>query len=1189
MSLKKCIALLVVIPVCFGCQDEDVHRPKFSLLSASESGVDFENTINETDVNVLEYVNMYNGAGVGVGDFNKDGFEDIFFGGNLVSSRLYLNTGKGTAIKFADITEKSGASTKNWVNGIAVVDVDQDGWEDIYCSVSGGNSAEDRKNLLFLNKGLDENGIPHFEEVAEKMGLDDTSHTIQSAFFDYDQDGDLDVFMIVNYPTGYLDAEANRIVPIKKIGNPERTDRLYRNDGIGANGHPTFTDVSVEAGITLEGFSLGLAVHDVNEDGFPDIYVANDYITNDILYINNGDGTFTDKIRDYVQHTSYSSMGIDMADINNDGLDDFMVLDMLPEEDDKMKMMYAAASQKSFELAKKVDYVDQYFRNTLQLNNGKIDTAVVKYSEIGQLSGVFRTNWSWSVLMPDLDLDGWRDIFITNGFSKDVNDLDFINYEQPSAFTEKEKFDGEAYVESLKEQQGIYVPNYIFRNSTDLTFEDVGKIWGIHTPSFSNGAVYADFDNDGDLDLAVNNINDKAFIYRNNVVEENPNTTHYLQLVLEAQKPNRQAIGAKVMLETSQGTLGYEHQRTRGYMSSIGSVINFGLGQDALIGKVDVLWPDGSRQSVQNVRSNQRLVIAKDTKVEPRSDKPTTLEPQGLFFSPKIAGLGYRHVESRFNDFDHHILLPHKLSESGPAIAVGDVDKDGLDDFYIGGSDGTPGQLFLQEKNGNFSSRQIDFEPAYEDQGCLLFDVDSDGDLDLYLVSGSVERGKNSRFYSDRLYINKGNRLFEKSPLEFPRENGTCAVAADFDRDGDLDIFVGGASRPDEYPLPAACRLLRNDSQKSDEPILTDVSNTLLPEIKDLGIVKSALWSDFDQDGWIDLFVVGEYMPITLFKNSEGTLTKVDAGALPNEKGLWKSINGADLDQDGDIDYVLGNAGLNTRYRPTKAEPITVYAADFDQNGVIDPIMTQFSKGREVPVHLRDDLFKQLIGLKKGTPTYAEYASAEIDDLLPRNILNNALTLQWDYAENACLMNDGNGKFRLVSLPKRAQIAPLYGTMIEDVNADGIPDILAVGNSHGNEVFSGWMDASVGTLLLGNGNATFKHVPVKNSGFYIDGDAKAMARLRHGDASFLRMVSQNNDSLLYVARTGHVKEKIITLKPLDMFAEIHFSNEKKERREFYYGSGYLSQSSRSMLLSKDMQSIKITNSAGKVRMIDLAL
>lgn len=1172
--------------VLAACQDPDTGLSKFRLLEASESGVHFVNAIDQSKMNILDYVNMYNGAGVGVGDFNKDGFEDLFFGGNLVPSRLYLNDGNGKAIKFVDRTEESGIHTQVWVNGVTVVDINQDGWDDIYCSVSGGRSGKDRTNKLFVHKGLDKEGVPQFEEEAEKYHLNDSTHTIQAAFFDYDGDADLDVFMIVNYPTGYLDAAANRIVPIKKIGNPDRSDRLYRNDGPGKDGHPIFTDVSAEAGITLEGFSLGVAIHDINGDGRPDVYVANDYVGNDIIYINNADGTFTDRIRDYVQHTSYSSMGIDVADINNDGLQDIMVLDMLPEQDPKLKLMYSAAGHIGFNLMKKSNYVDQYFRNTLQLNNGRIDSIPSKFSEIGHLSNVFRTNWSWSTLIQDLDLDGWRDIFITNGFSKDVNDLDFINYEQPSPF-EKQEFDGEAYVESLKDQEGIYLPNYMYRNQHDLTFKDKSEDWGIVQPSYSNGATYADLDNDGDLDLVINNINERAFVYENSTISPESTDPNYLQIVLKGNDPNHRGIGTKIKFESSQGILSHEHHLTRGFMSSVSSVINFGLGQDTHIGRIDIIWPDGLKQSVHNVRSNQRITITKQEMASGRVEPVVVGSSAKIFSRPVIPGLDYKHDESDYNDFNYQILLPHKLSKFGPSLAIGDIDNNKLDDFYVGGAHGSAGRIYFQNPDGSFMSLQVEDTFQYEDQGSLLFDVDNDKDLDIYIVSGSVERGKKSPFYSDRLLINTGDRIFKKSSLKLPEENGSCVVAADYDKDGDLDLFVGGASKPGEYPLPARSMLLRNDTRQADEPILTDVSDVQLPELRNLGIVRSAIWSDYDNDGWIDLLVVGEYMPITIFKNNKGKLTKVDADRLPKERGLWNSINAGDLDRDGDIDYVLGNIGLNSRYRPSENEPITVYAKDFDNNGRIDPIMTQFTEGREVPVHLRDDLFKQLNMFKKSMPTYRQYAEAEIDDLIPRAELNEALTLKWTYSDNACMINEGNGKFRLMSLPNRAQIAPIYGTLIQDFNADNVPDILAVGNSYSPEVFSGWLDASVGMLLAGRGDHSFNYTELNKSNFYVDGDAKAIARLKYFDDTFLNLVSLNNDSLQLFGNPLGKTTKIVELQPADVKVEITYVDGKTELREFYYGSGYFSQNSRSLAVVKGMESLKIVNNLGDTRWVDL--
>ena len=1167
------------------CNQFSKDSKRFELLNVSETGVDFQNIIDDNAVNVFDYVNMYNGAGVAVADFNKDGFEDLFFAGNLVSSRLYLNNGKIEPFSFLDVTTEAGVGTTSWVNGVAIVDIDQNGWDDIYCSVSGGKMGKDRANLLFLNKGLDTNGTLRFEEKAAEYHLNDTTHTIQSAFFDYDGDNDLDVFMMVNHPTGYLDSEANRIRVIKEIGDLEHTDRLYRNEGNDEQGNIVFSDVSQEAGITLEGFGLGLAINDFNEDGRPDIFVANDYVTNDIIYINNGDGTFTDRIREYVNHTSFASMGVDVADINNDGKQDFMVLDMLPEKDNEVKIMYPAANHIGFNMRKRIGYLDQYNRNTLQLNNGIDDSIPRKYSEIGQFSNVFNTNWSWSVLMPDLDLDGWRDIFITNGFLKDVNDLDFVNYDGQSMFG-IQKRDNKAYLESLKTQNGIYIPNYLFQNQGNLVFENTSEKWGFDVPSFSNGAAYADFDNDGDLDLAINNINETAFIFKNNTISSDARKSNYLQIQLEGEEPNNGAIGAKISFESSQGISSHVNYTTRGFMSSVSSIANFGLGKDTVINRLYITWPDGTSQSIDNVKANQRLKVKK--MVSENEGPPKSQEQVPFLERLKIDGLDYEHSEMTYNDFDYQALIPFKLSKLGPSLAVGDIDNNKLDDVYIGGAKGTTGKIFFQEQQGKFSSFELEDSKLHEDQASLILDVDNDGDLDIYVASGGVENGRQSRYYADRLWINTGNRMFKRANLDMPWANASCVVAADYDKDGDLDIFVGGASIPESYPLPAQSMLLQNNTVEADNPSFANLGNTILTELKDLGVVRSALWSDYDNDGWQDLIIVGEFMPLVIFRNKKGKLVRVAEEDLPNQTGIWNSINGHDLDQDGDIDYVLGNFGLNSKYKPDEQEPVKIYAEDFDQNGIIDPIMTYFSKGREVPVHLRDDLYKQLISLKKKMPTYKQYAEASIGDVISKEILENATTLEWNYASSACLMNNGAEGFEIVPLPTPAQIAPLYGTLIEDFNGDGVPDILSVGNSYGVEVFAGWQDSSFGTLLIGNGDGTFEAVKdYSTSGFYIDGEGKAIVNVKGKDGSYFTLVSKNDSSLDIFSVPLRKVLKSINLKPLDYRAEISYNNGKTEIREFYYGSGYYSQGSRSFPVTKEMSKIKILDSKGNSRHVPM--
>lgn len=1121
---------------------------QLTLLSPQSSGVDFTNAIDEKSVNILDYVNMYNGSGVAVADFNNDGFQDIVFGGNMVSSQLYLNTGNSNKPAFKAIDERSGFATNKWVNGVTTVDINQDGLVDIYCSIANGKGS-DRGNLLFINEGVNESGIPTFRESAKPYGIADTTHTIQSAFFDYDLDGDLDLFMIVNYPVGYLDAEANRIVSLKKIGDRNRTDRLFRNEGNSAAGHPTFTEVSVDAGITLEGYSLGLAITDINGDYYPDIYVANDYVTNDIFYINNGDGTFTDNIRNLVNHTSYSSMGIDIADTNNDGLQDILVVDMLPEKDDKMKLMYAASHNISHEFMQKSNYVDQYFRNTLQLNNGTNRG----FSEIGQMAGVFRTNWSWSALMPDIDMDGWRDVFITNGFTKDVNDLDFINYQTSSSPFERQGFDGASYVESLEDQQGIHLPNYIFRNEQDLTYSNQSASWGFEDASYSNGASYADLDNDGDLDLVISNINAPAFVYQNNA------SANWVEIELHGEKPNLRAIGAKVSFECSAGIQSHENYLTRGFMSAISPVMHFGVGVDTVIRDVTIRWPDGSFQTYPELSVNKKHHIYKEA--SPPPTPKTTTQPI-LNKAPDQLILA-KHDENYFNDFDHQRLLPHKLSQAGPCLAVGDANGDGLEDVYMGGSKGFPGQLLFNEGSSFRPMPLPDSEP-YEDGASLWLDVDGDNDLDLYVASGGVAYGKKNRYYEDRLYLNEGSD-FVRYNGQLPSVNTSAVLAADFDQDGDLDLFVGGASKPNEYPLSHESYLLINESTP-------EAVNFIIEPLGALGIIKSALWSDYNNDGWEDLFVVGEYTPIIVFKNEAGALFRSKDIHIPEKTGMWNSITGTDIDQDGDMDYILGNMGLNSRFKASPEEPLRLYASDFDGNGEIDPIMTQIRDGREVPVHLRDDLIRQLVKLKKTVKTYEEYAKATIHDLFSEQSLDEATKLTCTFLHNALLINNGTSGFSLEALPNAAQTGPIYGSLTVDLSATSSNDIVLVGNSFAQEIFSGWQDAFTGSVVNRIAAGQYETMTASKSGIFLRGDAKALVKLKMPDDRLLLVVSQNNDSLkTYLTETTF--EDVLIADPMENYALISYNNGKTERRELPYGSSYFSQSSRSIAISAHVSKV----------------
>ncbi|MEO5889618.1 MAG: VCBS repeat-containing protein [Ferruginibacter sp.] len=1120
----------------------------FESLPSSQTGIDFINKVDENDkYNVLDYMNIYTGAGVAAGDVNNDGLVDLYFSGNENSGKLYINKGD---FKFEDITAKAGLITDRWCTGVSMVDINQDGWLDIYVNVAGSPKFGNTANLLYINN---KNGT--FREEAAKYGIADTRLTMNASFFDYDKDGDLDLFLITN-PADERVSNVNTVTEIQKNGESPGTDILYRNNGPAPSGEGrgevTFTDVSKEAGILQEGYSLGAAISDVNNDGWPDIYVSNDFLTSDILYINNRNGTFSDKTHECLKHTSFASMGNDVADFNNDGLPDIYTLDMLPEDNFRKKMIIPAAGYDKFQLLLQKGYEPQYTRNALQLNNGD-----GTFSDIAFLSHVSSTDWSWATLFADYDNDGDKDLMVTNGFYRDLGDQDYIHYQaklnnpmgnQSAKRAEKLK--------AVKALANIPLQDYLFENNNDLTFTKRSTEWGFDEPGFSNGACYADLDNDGDLELVINEFNSKAKIFKNNANELMKN--NYLSIKLKGRQPNIDAIGSKVYVFTKGQMQMQELNPYRGYESSMEPVLHFGIGKNTVADSIKIIWPGGELQKEINVKTNQvvNIVYAATTRM---SD--TVKKNNSSYLFTNITGkngLNYHHTENEFVDFKIQPLLPHMHSKNGPGIATGDINGDGKEDFYIGGASGNDGSFFIQNSNGNFSERKLKKDTLYEDMGVLLFDADNDNDLDLYVVSGGSENTEGTAMQQDRLYFNdgKGNFAYRPDALPGTKASGSCVVACDYDKDGDLDLFIGGRVVPGSYPLAAKSYLLKNDAGK-----FSDVSAAELPGQGKIGMVTSALWTDYDNDGWIDLMLVGEFMPITFIKNEKGKLAVNSAIAIDHSQGWWNSIAAADFDEDGDIDYIIGNLGLNTRHKANTKEPLCIYAKDFDKNGRLDPVMCYYVAGKNYIYPTRDEMIKQVAAMRGRFQSYKDFASFTFEESFTKQELSDALVVKSECFESSYLENKGNGKFERKALPLECQFAPVFGMLTGDYNNDGHTDVLITGNSYSTEVSTGAYDAMTGILLTGNGKGNFKAFASAATGFKADGDNKGIAALPiSANTTIILSANNNGDLKTYMVATNDIS--FVTAGKNDEYAIVQKKDGKTYRQEFYRGNSYLSNSSR---------------------------
>jgi hypothetical protein len=1108
------IIFLSLFSFCSRKQNTDtVSSIHFTSLPSSKTNIDFSNTIVENDsVNLAVNEYAYTGSGVGIGDFNNDGLPDIFLGANQQSSHLYLNKG---GFQFEDITEKAGLHTSNWVTGVSVADVNNDGYDDIYLCISGTKNPNQRKNLLFIN-----NKDLTFSEQAEAYGLNDSLYSTQAVFLDYDKDGDLDMYLVNHL---IFDPQTNDVAPPNRTGKAPARDKLFRNMGIRkGTDHPYFEDVSAAAGIIDDGFGLGVVVNDFNNDNWPDIYVSNDYIANDILWLNNHDGTFSNSIGRSMKHQSYSSMGVDAGDINNDGKSDVISLDMLPEDNERKKMMYSFLNYDRYVLEREAGFQPELMRNMLQLNNGLRsinDTVVPFFSEIGEFAGISQTDWSWSVLLADFDNDGKKDIHITNGMGRDMTNNDFISFMGTSIRSQSGAGLVKALTQKLNEIGTVELNNYCFHNSGGLRFANVTKEAGLNELSISTGCAYADLDNDGDLDLVVNNINKKAFLLQNDArsLTTQDSTHNYITVTLVGDSLNRNGFGAKMTVYADSTIQLLEQNPVKGFFSTVDKRLHAGVGNTTLIDSIRVVWPDDLQQILYRVKPNQVLTVKhSDARREPLHFTPAT----EMIFTDVTAekNISFKHQETFFYDYGYQQLLPQKYSQLGPFTTQGDINGDGLTDFFVGGATHQSGRFFIQQANGSFVSKDlVTGEKLQEDLGCLLFDADGDKDLDLFINSGSNEYPPGSANYLPRLYKNDGLGNFTLDKQALPATiftSSQCVAGADYDGDGDIDLFIGGRIYPNQYPASPESYLLRNDGGK-----FSIITPDVCPALQSAGMITSAVWTDLDNDHKPDLVVAGEWTAIRFFHNDGTKLTEITgATGLTDMEGQWRSLTVADLDHDGDMDIVAGNFGLNNKYGASAEHPIRLFAKDLDANGSLDPVIAYYIKDKEgkkelFPAIGRDQFASQVPGVKKKYLYHKDYSSVNIEKLFTAKDKEDMIELTCKETRSVWLENKGNGKFAMHVLPDEAQYAPVNSIICADIDKDGKTDILIAGNEYQEEISTGRYDASYGLLMKGDGKGKFKVIPPVESGLIIDGDVKDMQLLVTGDKERIILTAINDEKI----------------------------------------------------------------------------
>lgn len=1066
------------------------QTPKFELLNSKDTGISFNNKIVETDsINIMKYEYIYNGAGVGIADLNNDGLQDIIFAGNQVSSKVYLNLGN---FKFKDITSNFvGLTNDQWYSSVTVVDINNDGWPDVYLTSTNNNNPEKRKNRLWVNNGAKKGSDPTFTEMAEKYGIADTSYSTNATFFDYDNDGYLDLYVLNNTVTSRMVTNyRQKIVDGSSLNN----DRLYHN-----NGNGTFTDVTIKAGIVYEGYGLGIAISDINKDGYPDIYVSNDFMSNDLLYINQGDGTFKNEIKKYLSYQSKSSMGDDIADVNNDGNPDIFTLDMMPENISKKKQTINGFSYIFYVNDERFGYEHQYLRNMLHLHNGFMNGEMLPFSEVGQMMGIYQTDWSWSPLFADYDNDGDKDLIITNGFPKDMTDKDWTRFKVTAEgnFSSDETLMGMTPV--------VKIPNLAFENTGDLRFikrED----WLPKIPSFSYGASFVDLDNDGDLDYVVNNINDEAFILRNTTVEKSKKNSNYIKIKLVGKASNIMAIGAKIELWDKGKYQFTEHFLTRGFASSVDPIVHFGVSQNVFIDSIKVTWPaSGNTTTMKNVASDQTIEIDEINSTPAHTEIKTSVK-YDLLFKKVDKVIDYVHQQSDYVDFGlPQKIVPHKFSQIGPRMAKGDLNNDGKEDIIIGSTNILPTTVLLRKGTGFEDTKfeGLTTQKDFSEADLAILDIDNDGDNDVVAIAGGYEN-KQEKEYIHYLYTNN-NGTFTRTPLPIPAFPASVVRPCDFNHDGYIDLFVGARVKKGMFPYSNHSWLILNEKGK-----LSTNSKSIL----DLGMVTDAIWTDYDNDGWEDLLVVREWNSVVLLKNMNGKeLVPQNIPSLESHRGIWYSVIAGDFDQDGDQDFIVGNLGDNHRFTLNDKYPMNLYAIDLDNDGVIDPIITAYwpdttGKMKEYSINYLDELWSQSAFFQKRFKDYTTFSYTTMDRILDENVIKKlAFKLDVNTTSSYIIWND-KGNFRWEKLSDVLQQSPIKKMIVQDLNGDNYPDVLIGGNDYTYDVPTGYYDANKGIVLMNKGKKQEKNMPAfdvltpSQSGLLLQGMVESLLYFK-GDTSLV--------------------------------------------------------------------------------------
>ncbi len=1071
----------------------------FTLLTPEETGIDFINVVvNQKNFNIFKYRNFYNGGGVAIGDINNDGLPDIYMTANMGGNKLYLNKGN---FEFEDISETAGVvGDKPWSTGVVMVDINQDGLLDIYVSNAGNMEGDNHDNELYIN-----NGDLTFTEQAKTYNLAATGFSTHATFFDYDKDGDLDAYILnnSNIPISGLGYAEQRDVRAENWKNVPKIfrgvgDMLLRND----NGK--FTNVSDEAGIygSLIGFGLGVMISDINGDLYPDIYVSNDFYERDYLYINNQDGTFTEEIKNWTSHLSLSAMGIDIADINNDGKVDIFITDMLPEGDQRVKSVMEFEGYNIFKLKQSKDFYQQYIQNTLQLNNG--DNT---FSEVAYFSGIAATDWSWAGLIFDMDNDGYKDIFVTNGINHDLTDIDFVDFFANEIIQNMALTGRKESIDSIINKMPVNPqPNYAYKNNGDITFSNANKDWGFEIPSMSNGAAYGDLDNDGDLDLVINNVNMKAFVYRNNA--ETFTKNNYIKLKFTGNPKNKFAIGTSIKLYYDNNIIVQELMPSRGFQSSMDYAMIIGLGTTENIDSLRVIWPDDKTQKFTNIKANQVLLLnqtdASEIQLPFKKVKSKTLLTE--ISNNDLA----KHKENNYSDFDHEGLISKMLSQEGPALAIGDINNDGNEDVYIGGSKGQPGKIYLHTGNGKLkliSQQVFVLDANYEDTAAAFFDADGDGDIDLMVGSGGNQIGE-ERSYRTRLYLNDGKGYFFKSENNIPTVNNNTAVISpyDFDNDGDIDVFIGSRSVVSTYGINPNHLFLVNNGDGT----FADATERLAYDLKDAGMITDALWVDVDGDSKKDLITVSEWGTPNIYRNSGKSLSKFSS-SLDELHGWWNVIETADLDNDGDYDFIIGNQGNNTLYKASKENPMKMWINDYDNNGSIEQIVTRNIDGKDYPIHMKKELTSQLSSLKKQNLKASEYSKKTISELFSEEIFKNSIMKKITISESIIAINEGNGKFTIKKLPSRVQLSCICAITCSDVNNDGNIDLIMGGNNFEFKPQFSRLDANHGDVLLNDGKLGFTWQNHSKSGFSVKNEVKHIKQFKDKNGKTFIFIAINDE------------------------------------------------------------------------------